>query len=136
VPVETHLSRNEVTVLLYDKLLLIEAEAGEAQQHEGKWTAAHLADTKARLKRIAVEARRAASLIETHEACAKAGHCLHCGKTYGEHEELPGPLPEGVRVRPKQHDEAAPRCLAMRHLFESVEVETYRPLAMLEADRG
>lgn len=121
----TQLSRSEVMTLLYDKVHLIRSEAEEIEG-EGE-VRLNLTDAKKRLKRIAVEAKRCASLIETYQAVATAGHCLHCGKPYSEHHELSAPLPEGApRVRVKGDDPNAVACRALQRLFESVEVEAYQ----------
>jgi hypothetical protein len=136
--VETHLSRSEVMTLLFDKLSIISGECSE-YVHDGDIAARNLPDLKLRLRRIALEAKRAASLIETYEHAAKAGHCLHCGKTYEEHDDkLAQPLPEGSpRVRAKGATSDEPqRCRALRAYFESVEVETYKPLQLQEVDLG
>lgn len=122
----THLSRSEVAMLLFDKVSLIEAEAKEIDSgFEGKLSLEKMADAKRRLKRIVIEARRAASLIETYQDVAKAGHCLYCGKTYAEHEDESLRIEDAVRVRAKK-DPPAALCYALRKLFESVEVETYQ----------
>jgi len=133
--VETHLSRGEVMTLLYDKLHLIQGECEAYCGEDADLNARKLADVKKRLKRIAVEARRAASLIETYEHIAKAGHCLHCGQTYEEHSPTETPLPDGApRVRVKGAEPEQPRCYALQRLFESVELETYKPLALDVSD--
>jgi hypothetical protein len=128
------LSRSELTQLVYDKLQIIGGEVEEIQQDEHKATPARLADMKARLRRIGIEAKRAASLIETHEPLAKAGHCLHCGKPYAEHDDEPRPrAPDEPRIRVKGDPEAPPRCRALKAYFESLEIETYAPLDLAEA---
>jgi hypothetical protein len=133
MPVRTHLSRSELTSLLFDKLHVIVGECEEVDKEHYKASNAQLADTKARLKRIAVEARRAASLIETHERVAKAGHCLHCGKKYEEHLVAPESLPPGApRVRLKGEEDPPPMCRALQQFFESAEIETYQPLELQE----
>lgn len=87
------------------------------------------------LKRIAIEAKRAASLIETHTHVAKAGHCIHCGKMYDEHEtdEKRRETRELLPKKLANPEVEKARCLALQRLFDSVELETYQPLAMLEA---
>jgi hypothetical protein len=125
------LSRSELTQLVYDKLQIIGGEVEEINQDEHKATPARLADMKARLRRIGIEAKRAASLIETHEPLASAGHCLHCGKTYAEHDDEPRPRAPGESlVRAK--DEAYIRCRALKAYFESLELETYAPIDLVE----
>jgi hypothetical protein len=127
----THLSRQELMSLLYDKLQTIRDEADEIVDPDVR-EPRHLPSAKLRLKRIAVEARRAASLIETYEIVSKAGHCLHCGKTYEEHEER-AKLPEGgVLVRAKDLSPDGSRCNALKALFESVEIETYQGVQVVE----
>ncbi len=134
MPTRTHLSGSELATLVFDKLHTIIGECEEIDREEYKPTGSKLADIKARLKRIAVEARRAASFIETYERVAKAGHCLHCGKTYAEHLAVPKPLPPGVpKARFKGDEDAPPRCRALQQFFESAEIETYQPLELDEA---
>jgi len=122
----TQLSRAEVMTLLYDKVMLIR---GEAEEIEDEPKPAKISEYKARLKRIMVEAKRAASLIDTYERTWKVGHCLHCGETYDDHAEFHqvGPLPPGApRVKPKNLENPPPRCNALRKFFESAEIETYQ----------
>lgn len=123
----TQLSRAEVMSLLFDKLSLIRDEADVMQ--DGEIKPRDFPDVTKRFKRIAVEARRAASLLETYERVAKSGHCLHCGKTYAEHAEAPLRLEDEVRVRAKK-EPPSPICYALKKLFESVEVETYQGVAI------
>lgn len=118
----TQLSRAEVTSLLFDKLTFIRDEADFMS--DGEIKSRDFPDVTKRFKRIAIEARRAAALLETYQRVAKAGHCLHCGKTYAEHEENPLRLEDEVRVRTKK-EPPSPICYALKKLFESVEVETY-----------
>ncbi len=126
--IETHLSRSEVLELVFGKLQLIQQEAEECTDREnGKVTMAELAAIQRRLMRCALEAKRAASLIETHTHVVKAGHCVHCGKTYEEHaaDDMPR---EGVMPRVHSRATDRPPCLALQRLFDSVELETYQPL--------
>jgi hypothetical protein len=96
----TQLSRAEVMTLLYDKVTQIREEA---EQIEDEPKPAKLGEYKARLKRIVIEAKRAASLIETHERTWKEGHCLYCGETYEAHMEVHPPLlPGEPRVKGKR----------------------------------
>lgn len=65
----THLSRAEVLTLVFDKLRLIEEETDASLKNEESTRGRQsVADMRSRLKRIAVEARRAAALIETFRA--------------------------------------------------------------------
>lgn len=133
-----HLSRSEVLELVYGKLMVIEGECQEMAEREEYARHDQLEDVQRRLKRIAIEAKRAASLIETHTRVAKAGHCIHCGKTYAEHdsdEKRREERPDGLL--PKKLANPAIdklRCLALQRLFESVELDTYQPLPMVEVD--
>lgn len=138
----THLSRSEVLELVFGKITMIESECQaaadreEAVGHGGDRTLKELQDVQRRLKRIAIEARRAASLIETHTHVAMAGHCVHCGKTYAEHDSDVAREADGARFLPKKHAKPGaegPRCLALQRLFDSVELETYQPLPVTEA---
>lgn len=135
---QVHLSRSEVLELVFGKINLIEQEcesASEKEHREGGFTLKDLTDAQRCLKRIAIEARRAASIIETHAHVAQAGHCIHCGKTYEEHDtdekrrETRELLPKKLANPDVDHV----RCIALRRLFESVELETYQPLQMVEA---
>lgn len=138
-----HLSRSEVLELVFGKLMLIEQEAqsaAEKERQDGKFTLHDLQNAQRCLKRIATEAKRAASIIETHTHVAKAGHCVHCGKTYEDHDsdqKRRDDRPEGLLPR-KLANPAVDglRCLALQRLFESVELDTYQPLPMLEVDLG
>lgn len=131
---ETHLTRAEIMTLVYDKLQIISAEMDAAQ--DGEDNPARFRSLKPRLKRVVVEARRAASLIETYERHWTAGHCLHCGKSYQEHDEQRAqePLEASVRVRIKGEESGPPRCRALRALFESMEIETYQALKLEDAN--
>jgi hypothetical protein len=135
-----HLSRSEVLELVFGKLHLIEAECQEMTDEDAvAWRPAKLADVQRRLKRIALEAKRAASIIETHTHAAKGGHCVYCGLSYEEHDTDEARRAKGEDVLPKQHAKDGserPRCLALQRLFESVELETYQPLPMMEVDLG
>jgi hypothetical protein len=135
-----HLSRSEVLELVYGKLMVIREEAESIEGEDSRPTERDLLDLIKSFRRIAVEAKRAASLIETHTHVAKAGHCVHCGKTYAEHdtdeqgrEKRGGLLPNRRPINP-QIEQA--RCLALQRLFESVELELYQPLPMTEVDLG
>lgn len=125
-PKVTQLSRSEVMSLLYDKLTTIRDECDVLIDPDANdWR--DLPQAKERLKRIALEARRAAALIDTHEICSKAGHCLHCGKAYEEHDEQRS---EGARAKvPSNKD---PRCMALKRFFESMEIETYQGVQIVE----
>lgn len=130
-----HLSRSEVLELVFGKLQLIREECERIDREDSRPTERDLLDIIKSFRRIALESKRAASLIETHTHVAKGGHCIHCGKTYEEHEtdekrrEQTDVLPK-VRAKPGGD---GPRCVALQRLFDSVELETYQPLAMLEA---
>lgn len=124
----THLSRSEVTTLMFDKVQLIIAEASNIEGDDGRL---NLTDAKKRLKRIAIEAKRAAALLETHERVWKSGHCLHCAKPYADHLDEKPPLEPG-QVRAK-YPPSEPRCLALKKFFESVEIETYQGVLLDEA---
>lgn len=132
---KTHLSRSEVLELVFGKLLVIREECERIDHEDSRPTERDLLDIIKSLRRIALESKRAASLIETHCHVAKSGHCVHCGKTYEEHEtdekrrETRDVLPKKLANPEVDHI----RCLALQRLFESVELETYQPLAMLEA---
>jgi hypothetical protein len=81
-----HLSRSEVLELIFGKLTLIREECESIDSEDSRPTERDLLGLIKSFRRIAVEAKRAASLIETHTHVAKAGHCIHCGKTYSEHD--------------------------------------------------
>lgn len=136
-PKLVHLSRSEVLELVYGKLHLIQGECEEVTREESRPTQRELLDILRRFKRIAIEARRAASLIETHTHVASAGHCTHCGKTYEEHdsdEERQAKREGGLlpKTLAKEGGVQGPRCMALQRLFDSLELETYQPLPMLE----
>lgn len=140
-PKLVHLSRSEVLELVFGKLNLIESEAQSAAEKErldGEFTLHDLKNAQRCLKRIAIEAKRAASLIETHTQVATAGHCVHCGKTYAEHDSDEKRREESGGVFPKRlaKEDVPLRCLALQRLFESVELELYQPLPMVEVDLG
>lgn len=130
---QTQLSRQEVMSLVFEKLMLIQGEVEEAENEHEKGIKL-IGNIKNRLKRIVVEARRAASLIETHERHWTVGHCLHCGLTYQEHDDEAARLAPGVRVRAKNIDNPEARCCALRRLFESVEIETYQSVKLETSD--
>ncbi len=127
---KTHLSRSEVLELIYGKLQLIREEAESIDGEDSRPTERDLLGLIKSFRRIAIEAKRAASLIETHTHVAKGGHCIHCGKTYEEHE---GDSADGVTPRrhAKEGSEKS-RCLALQRLFESLELETYQPLEVVD----
>ena len=131
----TQLSRSEVDLLVFDKLELIKSECEELEHwKDGKLGGEDITAIRKHLARIQVEAKRAASLIESYGLVSKSGHCLHCGKTYAEHEDL---HPAHVRMqdepRVKPNDPNASRCRALQKYFESAEVETYQYVAIAEA---
>jgi len=127
----THLSRSELMQLLYDKASLIRSEAEDIDSESESRLS--LADARKRMKRIGIEAKRCAALIESYEMVAKSGHCLHCGKPYSEHHDLTPPLPPGEpRVRFKGEAPAEPQCRALQRFFESLEIETYQGLQIVE----
>jgi hypothetical protein len=123
----TQLSRAEVTALMFDKVQLILTEAQEVEGDHGR---IDLKDALRRLKRIAIEARRAAALLETHERTWTAGHCLHCGHPYAAHLDDRPPLEAG-QVRAK-YPPSEPRCAALKRFFESLEIETYQGVQIVE----
>ena len=126
----TQLSRSEVMTLLYDKLNTIREEADTILDPEAQ-KPGDLSHAGKRIRRIAIEAKRAAALIDTYEICSKAGHCTHCGKTYDEHLEERPPHESGAPlVRAK--DRAAPRCVELKKFFESIEIETYQGVQIAE----
>ncbi len=135
-----HLSRSEVLELVYGKLQVIEGECSEIQDREAHARYDNLPALQQRLKRIAIEAKRCASLIETHTRVATAGHCIHCGKTYAEHDsdaKRREGKPDGLLPRKLANPAIdSLRCLALQRLFESVELDTYQPLPMVEVDLG
>jgi hypothetical protein len=134
-----HLSRSEVLELVYGKLIVIREECESIDREDSRPTHRDLLDLIKSFRRIAVEAKRAASLIETHTHVAKAGHCSHCGKTYAEHDTDAKRGEESGGTFPKRHAKAGtegPRCCALQRLFESVELELYQPLPMVEVDLG
>lgn len=136
---QTHLSRSEVLELVYGKLQTIREEAERVDADESRPTQRDLLGLIKSFRRIAIEAKRAASLIETHTHVAKAGHCVFCGKTYEEHETDAKRREESGGVVPKRlakEGAEPPRCLALQRLFESAELELYQPLPMLEVDLG
>lgn len=128
MPKITQLSRKELMTLLYDKLETIREEASELMDPDAE-VPADLSHAMMRLKRIAIEAKRAASLIDTYEVCSRAGHCSFCGKTYEEHLDQ---RPPGERVRLK-HPPDEPRCVMLKRFFDSLEVETYQGVQIVEA---
>ena len=135
----THLSRSEVLELVYGKLMVIREEAERVDADGERPTQRDLLDLIRAFRRIVVEAKRAASLIETHTHVATAGHCIHCGKTYADHDTDAKRREESGGVVPKRlakEGAEAPRCLALQRLFESIELELYQPLPMLEVDLG
>lgn len=122
----THLSRSELMTLLYDKLHTIREEADTLLDPDAA-KPSDLSHAMTRLKRISLEAKRAADLINTHEVCSKTGHCWHCGKTYEEHQEQS----EG-RITPSVKSRNDPRCMALKRFFESMEIETYQGVQIVE----
>ena len=126
----TYLSRSALMSLLFDKLSTIRDEADEMINPDAS-DPRDLPQAKQRLKRIALEARRAAALIETNEIAAKSGHCLHCGKTYEEHLDERPKRTEGELVRAKKDSDL--RCIALKNFFESMEIETYQGIIVVEA---
>ncbi len=124
-PKVTHLSRSELMTLLYDKLHTIREEADTILDPDAD-KPGDLSHAMTRLKRISLEAKRAADLINTHEVCSKTGHCWHCGKSYDEHQEQSG----GVNAAVKSKNE--PRCMALKRFFESMEIETYQGVQIVE----
>lgn len=135
-----HLSRSEVLELVFGKLQLIREECDRIDHEDSRPTERDLLDIIKSFRRINLESKRAASLIATHCHVAKGGHCIHCGKTYEEHETDDARTEQHAAIgrqallpkKPALPGGAGPRCLALQRLFDSVELETYQPLAMLE----
>lgn len=133
-PRPIHVSRAELMTLLYDKLGLIQSEIEEAQAAgEHGYSGRRLSDLKKRLTRIAVEAKRSQSLIDSYEAHWMEGRCMHCDRPFSEHSEygLKPELGAGPRVRVKSDndDEARPAYCGMRiDKYESLELATYQNL--------
>lgn len=105
---ELRLSRAETFTLVFDKLETIRSEVEECDGMK-------LTVIRPRLARIALEARRAQQLIERQEAIAHSGHCVHCGKIFEEHGEIPS-LRTDVEAG----------CGYLRALYVAVELETYQ----------
>ncbi len=137
--VAVHLSRSEVLELVFGKLQLIREECESIDSDDARPTQRDLLGLIKSFRRIAIEAKRAASLIETHTHVATAGHCIHCGKSYAEHDTAEKRKEESGGMVPKRlakEGTEPPRCLALQRLFESIELELYQPLPMLEVDLG